>query len=208
MTSGPCPPAAPQALTGPPVNHAQPISGKVPRPMTLLLAPFARTALLPASLAPPPKTNVCCVQITTALPMVLALLISLATHPNGVVLVPGAHSARTSALVVPIIPALDTVLATVGRTLPEHVIVFLVFMALRAANHVNAMEARATIQQQETGNVLRASLPSMDRHAVKNVTVMGVSAMMEYLVGEIVPATQILMALLVPKHANVTYLML
>ena len=141
--------------------------------------------------------------------MVRALLISLilvTTHPNGVVLVHGAHSARTSAPVVPIIPALDTVLATVGRTLPEHVIAVLVIMALRVANHVTAMVASATIQQQEMENVLRASLAYMGRHAAKHVTAMRVSAMMEYWVVEIVPATRIRMALLVPKHANVTCL--
>ena len=40
-TSGPCPPAAPRAFTDPPVNCAQSINGKTPRPTTPQAAPLA-----------------------------------------------------------------------------------------------------------------------------------------------------------------------
>jgi hypothetical protein len=121
-----------------------------------------------ASVVPLAKINACCAPATISPPTATlpALSISLTTRPDGVVLVHGGHSARTSALVVPKTPALDMAGATMGSTAMEPAHVPHNFTGRNVTmNVLAAVLVHATMEQTERGlaRATRATMVSIVR---------------------------------------------
>ena len=129
-------------------------NGKVQQPMKIQTATLVLPKQLQQFEQQYQKINVCYVQTTTSIPIptVPALSISLTTRKNGVALAHGAQNARTSVLVVPRLPALDTENVMMESKAKEPARVRPNTTNLTATNHATAVMANVTMGLTEMGH--------------------------------------------------------